>query len=295
MDQLAAYVRRINEVCPDLSVEQAALDDTGQYNDVVMVNEALVFRFPRYADGLPWLHGEVAVLRGIQPYVPLRVPNPIYTSLEPLAVGQSFIGYERIPGEGLWRETIQTLDDDLVLDRLAAQLGAFLKALHQVPVERAIDAELPRVDTREEIVDFYARIQHKLLPLMRPDAREAVREHFESYLNDPQHFDYVPALRHGDFGTFNLLYDPVAQNMVGVLDFGGAALGDPAVDFAGLLSTAGYGESFVQRCFLIYPEAEAMLDRARFYVGGFFALEEALFGLEHDDPAAFEAGMQNYI
>jgi aminoglycoside 2''-phosphotransferase len=37
-----------------------------------------------------------------------------------------------------------------------------------------------------------------------------------------------------------------------------------------------------------------MLPRIRFY-RGIFALEEALFGVENDDPQAFQAGMARYV
>lgn len=294
MERTQAYTGRINAVYPDLVIEKAVLDAIGQFSDVVIVNDSLVFRFPRYAEVAQRLPTEVAVLEGIQPYLPLRVPNPLYRSLDTLAAGQSFIGYAWIPGEPLWRETVQAIDDEAVLDHLAAQMGTFLKALHAIPVERAIAAPLPRVDQREDYVAMYDRIRRGLFPRMRPDARAQVSTHYEAFLDDPRNFAYAPALRHGDFGTFNLAYDPAARSLNGVLDFGGVGLGDPAVDFAGIMSPAGYGESFLRRCWRVYPEIETMMDRARFYVGT-FALEEALFGLEHDDQAAFEAGMADYI
>jgi len=98
-------------------------------------------------------------------------------------------------------------------------------------------------------------------------------------------------LKHGDFGPSNILYDSVRQAVCGIIDFSGCTLGDPAYDFAGLLS--GYGEGFVRGCAAGYPEVEALLPRARFYQGT-FALEEALFGIENDDPQAFESGIDRY-
>lgn len=294
MNQISAYVQRINEVYLDLVIEQAALNDTGQYSDVLMVNDSLAFRFPRYADAAARLPTEVAVLEGIQPHLPLRVPDPIYRSLETLEVGKAFVGYALIPGEPLTREVVQAIRDEVILDRLATQLGAFLKALHTILVEQVVAVNLPRAETREDYVSMYDRIQRKLFHLMRPDARAQVSHHFEAFLDNPRHFDYTPVLRHGDFGTFNLLFDRTVQSIIGVLDFGGAALGDPAVDFAGIMSPVGYGESFLRRCFHVYPEIETMMDRVRFYVGT-FALEEALFGVEHGDQEAFRAGMETYI
>jgi aminoglycoside phosphotransferase (APT) family kinase protein len=46
------------------------------------------------------------------------------------------------------------------------------------------------------------------------------------------------ALRHGDFGTGNVLYDPHSLDLTGVIDFGFSGLGNPAIDIAAL-STLG--------------------------------------------------------
>jgi aminoglycoside 2''-phosphotransferase len=141
-------------------------------------------------------------------------------------------------------------------------------------------------------LDFYQRIRQKLFPLMRPDAQRWAARHFEPYLEIESHFTFQPVLRHGDFGTSNLLFDAAGGSLTGVIDFSGAALGDPAVDFAGLL--VSYGEDFIHRCQRVYPALGGMLDRARFYAGT-FALEEALFGYENGDEAALRAGLEDYV
>jgi aminoglycoside 2''-phosphotransferase len=76
-------------------------------------------------------------------------------------------------------------------------------------------------------------------------------------------------------------------------DFGSAALGDPAVDVASMLGPFGYGEEFVSQVVHAYPELRPSLMRARFYAGT-FALQEALWGLEHNNEEAFERGMATY-
>ncbi len=290
---LADNVAEIQARYPDLHIEKTELNDLGQYSAVVIVNDALIFRFPRYAQYLDALPNEAAILESLQGRLPLPIPNPIYKAFEPLAVGKAFIGYELILGDPLWRETVQSITDERVLDRIAGQIGTFLKALHQVPAS-AIDAELQFVDTVEQYRDMFQRIRAKLYQHMRPDACEQVTAHFADYLSQTGKYAFTPALRHGDFGTINLLYDPQAQKMTGVLDFGGAGLGDPAVDCAGIYSTAGYGEAFLRRCEATYPEIADMMERVRFHFGT-FALEEALFGVEHDDREAFEAGMAEYV
>jgi aminoglycoside 2''-phosphotransferase len=139
---------------------------------------------------------------------------------------------------------------------------------------------------------MYRRIREKLFAHMRPDARAQVADHFESYLNDPHAYTFEHVLRHGDFGTGNLIYDPDAGRMAGVIDFGAAGLGDGATDMAGLLSS--FGEPFLARCARYYPEIEAASRRIRFYYGT-FALQEALFGIENGDDEAFASGMEAFV
>ncbi len=96
---------------------------------------------------------------------------------------------------------------------------------------------------------------------------------------------------HGDFGTTNILYDSVETKISGIIDFGSAGIGDPAVDYAALL--ASYGKRFIQLLIDEHPEVAGLMGRVAFYKGT-FALQEALFGLENNDPEAFEAGIKSF-
>ena len=291
MDRSEPYVQTIRSTYPDLAIESVELIDQGQNSVVLVVDGTWIYRFPRYAHVLARLRVETAVLQAIQDRVPLVVPVPVYLHLEEQEPERSFVGYRRISGEPLWRDTFRPIENEATINTLAHQLAGFLWALHSVP-PAAIPAQLVRSDTRAEWRDIYARMVERLFPHMRPDARAWTAAHFETYLEDETAFAYEPVLRHGDFGPSNILYERTAGQITGILDFGNSGLGDPAYDFAGLLS--GYGEDFVQRCAHTYPQVEEFLPRIRFYRGT-FALLEALFGAENDDPAAFAAGMASYI
>jgi aminoglycoside 2''-phosphotransferase len=104
---------------------------------------------------------------------------------------------------------------------------------------------------------------------------------------------HQPVLRHGDFGPSNILFDAASRTISGIIDFGSAGLGDPALDVAGVMGPFGYGEAFVRSIADFYPAVETFLDRARFYVGT-FAVQEALWGLEHGDQGAFNSGISAY-
>jgi aminoglycoside 2''-phosphotransferase len=293
MDKREAYIRNIQTAYPDFEVATATLNDQGQNNDVLVVNGAFIFRFPKYPTPqvIAQLRRETAILRGIQGRVPLEVPNPTYVQLDAESPGKTFVGYRKVPGEPLWRDTFHALRAD-VQDQLAMQLGRFLGALHGIPARDVVGSDLPIADTREEWRDIYHRIREKLFIYMRPTARDEVRAHFETFLDDASRWEREPVLKHGDFGPSNILFDPEQGKIKGIIDFGGAGLGDPAYDFAGLLS--GYGETFVQQCTDVYPDMRTFTDRVHFYRGT-FALLEALFGVENGDQAAFEAGIVSYL
>lgn len=292
MSHLATYIEAIERTYPDFSVRSVEANPLGQNNDVLLVNNAFIFRFPKYAQGIDQLATEVAILKGIGKYVTLPIPQITFEQLAIPTVGQVFVGYHLLPGEPLLRETYVGVQDERILESLAHQLARFLRELHQVPVERAITHQLSVCDTYDEWSTIFARIREKCFPFMRADAQQWTIRSFETFLGDSAHFARTPVLKHGDFGTTNILFDRPRQVISGILDFGEAGLGDPAYDFAGLLSS--YGEAFLQRCVTTYPEIEAFWNRIIFYQST-FALLEALFGIENQDQEAFKSGIENYV
>ncbi len=93
---------------------------------------------------------------------------------------------------------------------------------------------------------------------------------------------FTPLLVHRDLASYHILYDAEGGRLAGVIDFGMAGAGDPASDWACLIST--YGESFVRRMHTFYPFDQATLDRARFLAGA-VELEWALIGVQNKDPS----------
>lgn len=289
-DRQTVYLQRIRQRYPDLPVEQVEyLEDAGQYNDVLILNHEIVFRFPRTRRVAEGLLVEKAILSRIQMAVPLPVPRPAFTSAGEYTVGQVFVGYYRIPGQPFTVEALSAVPQRHLRRRLAQQLGSFLKALHEFPTEY-IGIELPEYDTPAYWAEMYAGIQERLFPLMRADARQQIRQLFEKALSRPDRLAFEPRLRHGDFGPGNILYDPESVRISGIIDFSEAGLGDPAVDLAGL---SLYGAEFLEDVFAVYPEMVGMAERARFYRST-FALQEALAGARDNDPQALEHGLSEY-
>lgn len=284
------YIASIHTAYPELRIERMRLNDEGQYNDILIVNDDLIFRFPRHGEGIEKLEKEIALLDRIRSALPLAIPEPTYRRLMPRVVGHVFAGYRMLPGEPLWRETFAAIADPAITRQLAAQLATFLHALHGIPAGH-VAALLPASDWRQLWADLEEEIRAALFPHLPASAHAQIAARFAAFLDDPGNFTFTPTVIHGDFGSGNLLWDAHAGAMTAVIDFGSAGLGDPALDVAALLT---YGESFVQMGFAAYPAMATMLPRARFYLSTFL-LQEALYGIEHDDPDAIERGLASYL
>jgi aminoglycoside 2''-phosphotransferase len=292
-EKRAARVRLVREAHPDLPIESAELrEGGGQFNDILLVNGELIFRFPRSEAAARTLAMEVALLRALAGRLPLPTPDPVYGGAEPHAGRLAFMGYRALPGEPLWRETLAAERDGAAAPRLGAQLGAFLRDLHGVaPGELGVD--LPRCDGLGAWVGLYESFRDELFDHMRPDARARVAREFEAFLGEASNFVWRPALRHGDFGGGNLLHDPVSLTATGVLDWASAAIGDPAVDLA---AVSWYGEAFMRGFDTAYPElSEGPARRRAEFYRSTHALQQALWALRAGDREEFEDGMVAYV
>jgi aminoglycoside phosphotransferase (APT) family kinase protein len=152
---------------------------------------------------------EVELLPVLAPLLPVAVPRFEYVSREPWLVAYRLIRGERLVDE----------DPDGV--------RAFLDALHGVDVE----LPAPRPDWLETYRDQAGEFRRIVLPLLDPDERargEALLAETETLTGFQQ------ALTHSDLGPSHLLVRD--GRLVGVIDWGDARIGDPAIDYAWLLN-----------------------------------------------------------
>ena len=289
IDKEILCLRAIREAYPGLDIHAARLHSgEGQFNDIIVINDDLIFRFPRYEESIRDFLREIEILQKLQGHLSLPIPEPIYVSSGSSSVGHVFMGYKLLPGKPLLRDVLNTVSDESTLETMALQLAEFLHGLHYLS-PAALGLDLPVNDAIAESGKFYSDVQEHLFPLMRLEARNSVAKHFEDYFNNPSLHDYEPVMIHGDFGGSNILFD--GNKITGIIDFSFASLDDPARDIAALST---YGEAFFARICRYYPGIESLLERAKFHRGT-FALQEALHGFRNNDREAFASGMEQYI
>lgn len=269
------YLERIRALIPDLKLYSISLNTDGLINDVVLVNEALVFRFAKGEHGRKVLADELRVMAIARPCLSLPIPDPFFVS-------EDLIAYPLLSGLPLRRERVYALSPG-DQQTLADQLAEFLFTLHGI---RAVDlpSTLAPV-TPQRWIEMRQRIREKVYPLLLPHQRTWAEQLF-GFIDDPAKFNYQAGLIHGDLAPYHLLVDENSPRLSGVLDFGTAGLGDPASDFGCLAQN--YGERFINRLQYKYPLLEDYMPRMRFYAQA-IELEWVLSGLESGEDFWFTA------
>ena len=228
--------------------------DEGYDFEVAIVDDEWVFRFPRRAGVEDALELEIELLPTLAPALPVAVPVFEHVLREPLCVA-----YRMLRGTPL-------VDED------GDGMRAFLDALH------AFDASGLGIEPanwveahRNQCVEFER--------LVRPLLERGLHAHAQRLFDEVETLvGFSPALLHADLGPSHLLVHD--GRLAGVIDWGDARLGDPALDYAWALNG---------------PFADWVVDpdlrrRARFYhrLGPWY---EAHYGLFTDQPAHTELGL----
>ena len=230
------------------------LDDGWDFK-VLVVDDTWVVRWPRHRLAVEEIEQEVELLPVLAPLLPVEVPQFDYVSREPWLVAYRFVRGEPLVDE----------DPDGV--------RAFLDALHAVDVDD-VPAQRPDwLETYRRQADEFRRV---VLPLLDPDERprgEALLAEVETLTG------FRPALTHSDLGPTHLLVRD--GRLAGVIDWGDARVGDPAIDHAWLLNGP----------FPDWDVDDELRRRARIYhrLGPWF---EVHYGDFTDQPGWVESGLR---
>jgi aminoglycoside phosphotransferase (APT) family kinase protein len=184
--------------------------DDGWDFKVLIVGDDWVVRWPRHRLAVEEVEKEVALLPALAPLVPVEVPQFEYVSREP------------------WLVTYRLIRGAPMVDEDPAGVRAFLDALHSIDVD-TIPA--PRPDWLETYREQANEFRRVVLPLLDRDERAPG----EAFLRETATLTgFEPALTHSDLGPSHLLVRD--GHLAGVIDWGDARIGDPALDYSWLLN-----------------------------------------------------------
>lgn len=188
-----------------------------------------VFRFPRNETTAHALEREFALLPALAARLPVHIPRYEHRGDWN---GHPFGGYRYVDGLPLEPGT-------LTVPAIAKQLGTALHALHAFPFELAkarLGIDDPLAAWRDETREFLEDVRVRAMPLLPAPLQEpaaSLLERVESILETPP----ALALVHRDLGLVHVLGE--GDHITGVIDWSDASIGDPAIDFAAIMSSAG--------------------------------------------------------
>lgn len=274
---LEAYLGRIRQAFPDLAFTTSRLIEKGWDHDVVVLDERVVFRFPKQDPYHTRFKAEVALLDYLRPRLPLPVPHYVYRVPD-----TAFGGYDMLPGTELVPEIFPRLNAD-EREHLARQLGGFLSALHATPLPIAKQAGFEQEDggywwSRENTERTWRGLKSKIFSKLDRDEVAWIEHQFERYLSLSMDFEIT--VIQSDFTSDHILVDRDGHTVTGIIDFGDIEFADPALDFAGLWE---YGPGFPEMVLAHYtgPAGKDFLERSKFprlvhMVGNMLEIEEGL-------------------
>lgn len=241
----------LSEQIAELKDARVSYFNEGWDTWIFEVNESTLFRFPKREESDVTLQMELRLLPELEDVVPLPIPSFVYLGAPSKSFPYHFAGYEKMSGETAFDSKIAPPHPD----KVARQLGQFLAKLHAFPRAQAEKLNVPL----DENLDVLPVIQKDALgrleavrDVLPEDFSQSVGRCLEQELSTLGRHGGPSRLIHNDLCSEHILLSKDGTRVTGVLDWGDAEFGDPAMDFAGLLAWLGPG--FLDEVLQVYPQ-----------------------------------------
>lgn len=209
---------------PNIRARKVEGIGSGWDNDAFLVDDTIVFRFPRKASAVALLETEARVLPQLAPLLPLPVPVPEWVGQPSELFPRFFLGYRVLLG----RTACAAALTDSEREWTARSLAAFLSSLHAIPADGlGLPPDLLR---RGDFASRLPLIDERLHTLQRRGVIAGPAPWLGLFREvEGPSADRRACVTHGDFYACNLLVDD-EREISGVIDWGDVHVGDPAID-----------------------------------------------------------------
>lgn len=261
-------------------------------NSVFLVNNTIVFRFPRRKVALDLLDNEINILLALENIFSLNIPKPLYLGKSSPDFNYAFYGHEVISGRSGCGLSLSESEEREAVRVLAT----FLRTLHDFPWAQHFDKfsrpkkSHHRSNLKQMLTFFEARLKDTktYYDLSRYDKLfEHIINKAQNY--NPKHINYV--LVHGDLYHRHLIFDQ-KHRLSGVIDWGDSSLSDYVADLGVLYQyfTPTVHEDF----FTLYgPVDNARKDFARF-IALYLAVALLWFGHDRKDQDLIKSSFRTF-
>ncbi len=262
---------QISKNFPELLIYKVRKIGEGTGNVAYEVNNDLIFRFPKGSANIVQLAQEITLQPFLKKNSYLQYPKFDY-----LPADHSFAGYEKLRGNQLILE-LAHFDS---WEGFAEQIGTFLNRLHAIPKNELDNLNIlvedkSFSDWQTHGYPFYEKTKHLIPSQYYPK----IEEFFKS---KPQNQSFDKVLCHNDLGIEHILV--TSDKVSGIIDWGGAAIADPACDFARIYRDVGPTilDMVLDKYNTTLEVREQMRERAIFY-GKCLIFEDLYCGIREDE------------
>jgi aminoglycoside 2''-phosphotransferase len=260
LPERAALARRLGAYRQELTIRSLARLGEGDFCVAWLLNGRDVVRVPKHDRAARALAREACLLAAIGDALPVAVPQP--ETIE-CADGFVFAVHECLSGleltRGLWRSRPEPIRGEI-----ARTVGRLLDALHRLDPAIGASCGLDVIDHRADALSLRGRLAGVAGSSVPGPLREALDGRLGRYAAGGPEWSYEPRLLHADVSPGHVLVDADDGRVTGVIDWGDAAIGDPARDFIFLYED--WGVDFLELALDAYPEEPKERVRPRVHV-----------------------------
>ncbi len=261
----------INSVFPGIRATNCKQLDGGWDSYVFDVDGSYIFKFPRNDSVEKSLKKEISLLSELKKFLSVSLPSHEYVHN-----GQNsppFVGYRKLAGTTIEEYKLDE-NSEIVLSKM---MSRFYSEMSVFPLEIAAERGVPLLDGKKwkaRYEDIFDRFRLLTFPVLGKNELKVVQNKFNEYFRDPMNFEFEPKLVHGDLCVEHVLFNFGVSEILGIIDWGDAMIGDPAVDFAWLHGVLP--ENLTLRTIIDagYREPAGILKRSMFFyeISSLFAI-----------------------
>lgn len=253
-----------------------------------MINDKIIFRFPRRKIAIELIERETIILKNIQQFFNINIPNPVYNGQPTLVYPYPFHGYNLITGKSGCHAQLN------ITDRInsLAPLATFLKKLHSIREAHALKiGAKQQVFDRTNIKNTTNTLIERVQKINQKKICKVNLECFQQEI-DLALSTTLPenkCLVHGDLYCKHLMFNH--STLIGIIDWGDVGINNPAVDLSVIWSF--YSNQYHQPFFEIYGEVDKETWQYARFLGLYSSFLLILYGTDVKDSLLVTEAMNS--
>lgn len=198
-------INSIKEYFPNLEINKIQVNNEGWDHEVVIVNNNLVFRFPKTEHIRDKMVVEECLLKNLKRII-TQISLPNYKVIKNDKGVPVFGSYKYLNGKPIssikYKETLKS-------DTNAKAIADFLSALHSLDYYPLKKLGLDCTYNREYWMELYNKIEGTLFKYLTQWQKEDIRYLFDNFFNNNLYTHYKSGVIHGDLTDSNILIEKV--------------------------------------------------------------------------------------